>query len=262
MESTTSLGIALRWRNKYGRRLYLQSEKVVSLSNYPLRALRLGKFLQIGIVGAGALGTEVTLRMARDVTLRHALGTVLVVDPDILSPENVSLSYLYSEAVAQHGSALLGTSKAGITAGFLNALSGTGSISRWIPHPVEIADVSWSHLRSLDLLISCTDNALARLETTLAARALGIPLLDAGVLGEAAEGGRLTFFSPHPDAACYLCGLTGQRRADLLSEASAVSLPCRLSPAASLGSNPVVSASLQRTANLLLEELHKFLTNV
>ena len=215
--------------------------------------------MRIGLIGAGALGTEVTLRMASDPSLLASLRLVLIIDPDTLDQRNVPLSRLYNRALRERGSVLLGQAKAEIAASSLSDCTFFDARRvQWMAHSVEVADVSWQHLRSLDLLISCTDNALARLETTLVARCLGLPLLDAGVLGETAEGGRVTWFSPDPQAACYLCGVSEDRRAALLAMAAALSLPCAVSTEAALGSNPVVSASLQQTADLLADELRGF----
>ena len=197
--------------------------------------------------------------MARDPLLCPALRTVAVIDPDRLEERTVPLSRLYSTALKEQGPDLLRSLKAEVVASHLRAYypARSGHLL-WAAYPVEVADVSWQHLRSLDVLISCTDNALARLETTFVARCLGLPLLDGGVFGEGVEGGRVSYFSAHSDAACYLCGLSEERRAELLTEASAVSLPCAVSPETCLGRNPVVSASLQHTAGLLTEQIRHF----
>ena len=212
--------------------------------------------MRIAVIGLGALGTEVTLRLSN--TLEAIAGShhVLLVDPDRLEEANVPLSRLYHAALKDCGPAILDSYKASVATSMLNGTEAFRSKHcTWVAHRAEVADVGWGHLRSLDLLISCTDNAMARLETTFAARSLGLPVLDGGVLGGDTEGGRVTCFAPHPDAACYLCGLGEDRRAELLTLASATSLPCTVSPDAAMGSSPQVSASLERTASGLIQEL-------
>ncbi len=221
--------------------------------------------MRIGVIGAGALGTEVTLRMATEMPQKLSGSTVFVIDPDRLEERNIPLSRLFLAAAKQHGMQVVGRCKAEVAAGQLNSLqaqpggNATGTSCPWVAYPVEIADMSWQLLRSLDLLISCTDNALARLEATLAARCLGLPLLDGGVQGDGIDGGRVSFFSPEPEAACYLCGLGEERRAALLAFAATTSLPCTLPKDAGMGNGAWVSASLQQTAQVLLGELRKLL---
>ena len=220
--------------------------------------------MRIGLIGAGALGTEVTLRMACELPQMLAGSTVFLVDPDRVEQRNIPLSRLWHAALEEHGARIVGRSKAEIAAQQLDrqARQHQGAMlspaCRWVPFPVEIADLSWPVLRSLDLLLSCTDNALARLESTLAARSLGLPLLDGGVQGEHVEGGRVAFFSPEREAACYLCGLGEERRAALLTFAAATSLPCTMPAGAALGSDVRVSASLQHTAKVMVEQIRSF----
>lgn len=176
-----------------------------------------------------------------------------LVDPDCIAPENILLSPIFRTAFEASGRQLYGQSKSAVAASFLRS-HGVATTAL----PCEIADVSWHRLRDLDLLVSCPDNALARVETTLVARTLRLPLLDAGVLGETAEGGRVSCFSPVDEAACYLCALSEQRRADLLSFAASASLGCRPSPEAAMRDAPLGRNALQHTATILVQVLWRW----
>ena len=200
--------------------------------------------IRIALVGAGALGSELALQLAQDQVLAPLLRHVLVVDPDGIEPDNVPLSRVFSQAYAADGAKILGRSKALVLAARLRGRSPL----RWSAMAAEIADVGWQRLGRCDLLISCTDSVVARLETTLIARTLRLPVLDGGVRGSLLDGGRVTWFEPVPGAACALCGLGEERRAEMLAFTGAVALGCRLPPEASMRGSPQVPASVRATA--------------
>ena len=189
---------------------------------------------RITIVGAGTLGSEVCRLLAR-----AGFDSVLVVDPDSLDLGNVSISPLFQDIFAIHGAHALASSKAHLIA----QKAQTDYRLRWKSLPTEIADVGLGLLAQTDLILSCPDSALARVETAYAARILGIPMLDAGVQSDGITTGRTTWFSPHPDAACYLCGLAETARAEHLAYAASSSLGCR-----PLENAPPMSAAPQTIA--------------
>ena len=99
----------------------------------------------------------------------------------------------------------------------------------WSSFAQEIADVGLCLLANVDLILSCTDNALARVETTRVARVLGVPMIDGGVMAKGIASGRSAWFATDRKAACYFCGISEVRRAEILTYAASASLGCRAS---------------------------------
>jgi hypothetical protein len=167
--------------------------------------------LRAAVVGCGALGAEA----ARLLGLL-GIGSVLLIDHDIVESTNLTHSpYLRVPST-------LGQPKAKVLA---EALAQHFPDTTWISLPHEIADTGFSPLRSCALLFSCTDNALARVETCYAAHRLQLPMMDAGLKGHAFWAGRVAWF-PGASAACYLCQLSAATRAELLSLSLASSQSC------------------------------------
>lgn len=209
--------------------------------------------LRIGVIGVGALGTTLLSELAVQSRLHPYLGDVHLIDPDTLDDRNLALSPTFASSFQQLGPAVLGQAKTMLAA---NSLRLTAPAVRWISCSSEFADLSWATLACLDLLIGCVDNALTRTEIAFAARALGLPFLDGAVLGSGPEGeplpgGRVTWFPPSPEAACYLCGLSTVRRADLLAYAATPSLGCHAPVLTPMGAHPASTASLQGIAKAL-----------
>lgn len=198
--------------------------------------------LRLAVVGAGALGSELCRLLA---TQGHQ--RVIVVDPDVLEPRNVSLSLLFQQAVTRGPG--LGRSKAALVVEHARPLP-------WQSFQCEIADLGLDILRSVDVLLSCTDSTLSRLETTLAARMLGLPLLDGGLKSQGVPQGRVTWFDPAPSAGCSLCRLPEYRRAEILSYALSASLGCTAPPdfPSMSGTLPVAAAVAQAMLHLLAEQ--------
>ncbi len=194
--------------------------------------------LRLALVGTGALGSEVCRLL-----LERRQQDVLLIDPDALEPHNLSLSMLFSQA----GAAACGRPKVEV----LSELARQAGL-HWQAFYGEIADLGLTRLQKVDVLLSCPDSALARVETTFAARALGLPLCDAGVQSGGIAEGRVTWFAPQPGAACYLCGLPEARRGELLAFAQSASLGCSVPDVAPMtGTWPTV----QTTALALLDLL-------
>ena len=177
------------------------------------------KGLNLAVIGAGALGSEICRILAENAFLN-----VLIIDPDRLEPHNVPLSSLYTDAFSTYDSEAFTHFKAELLVDVIQ----TQYALTWNGIVAEVADVGLGRLATCDLIISCTDSSLARIETSIAARILGLPMLDGGVMGEGIAAGRVSWFSPAREAACYLCGISDIRRAELLSYAISTSLGCRL----------------------------------
>ncbi len=182
------------------------------------------------LIGAGALGSELAFQLAK-----CAMSKVLVLDPEQLEARNLLRSRFLSQALSHepdtdgpHCKATLLKAEAARTW----KLSWNGAVS-------EIADTGLALLASYHVLCCCTDSALSRAETALAARLLGMPMLDCGVFGEGVSAGRVTWFATQQDAACYLCGMAENRRAQLLAYAASASLGC----AAADRQNPMTGSS-------------------
>ena len=208
------------------------------------------------MIGTGALGSELCRLLAK---AGHT--TVLLIDPDAVEPRNLQRSPWLREAVSAAG------------LGFKGATSGSNKTSRcndkatllmnlvrraglaWKACVAEIADVGLAQLRDFDVVCCCTDSALSRAETALAARLLGLPMLDCGVFGDGIDEGRVTWFAAAADAACFLCGVGEQARARLLAYAASASLGC-----APLDAEPAMtgtSASVRQTAARAFQLLHQ-----
>jgi molybdopterin/thiamine biosynthesis adenylyltransferase len=115
--------------------------------------------------------------------------------------------------------------------------------TKWIPLISEIADVGLGKLSDCSIIFSATDSALSRVETAYTARRLGIPMIDAGLLGSAYWRGRVAWFSSHQEAACYFCQLSENRRAEILALSHSPTLGCQLAEEnVDMPSTPTMSA--------------------
>jgi molybdopterin/thiamine biosynthesis adenylyltransferase len=165
----------------------------------------------VAVIGCGALGSEA----ARLLGLL-GLGSVLLIDRDAVEATNLTHSPYFRSPSA------LGRPKTEVLAENLAAHFPDTS---WSPLSCEIADAGFQRLQKCALLFSCTDNLLARVETSYAAFRLGLPMMDAGLKGHAYWSGRVAWL-PGGSAACYLCQLGEVKRAELLSFSFAASQSC------------------------------------
>ncbi|GAA3753698.1 ThiF family adenylyltransferase [Terriglobus aquaticus] len=189
--------------------------------------------LRLAVVGTGALGSTLLQHL-----LQRKTRSVLLVDPETVEARNLPLSPLLQDSFAdwlrhQPGSPL--PNKAELLARAAQAQAGLP----WRAIPRPIADVGWQDLSDIDLFCCCTDSVLSRAETAWIARSLSKPLLDAGVLGDGIPSGRVTLYPPTTSAACVLCGLAEQRRAEVLGYAASTSIGCQVPE-----SVPAMTASL------------------
>jgi hypothetical protein len=158
--------------------------------------------LSAAVIGAGALGNEVIKSLGL-----IGIGRILVIDPDHIEPSNLTRSVFYS----YYNSA--GQNKAQVIADVCSKLFVN---TRFDALPLEIADVGFQELKDLDLLFSCVDSDLARIEIAYIAAKLDVPVADAGLGAENYSHGRVTWFGGRR-AACYSCMLSRQARREILS---------------------------------------------
>lgn len=196
----------------------------------------------IAVVGVGALGSEVCRQLAENSFLN-----VVVIDPDPLEKRNVPGSLIYQNVISTKGNKALDQFKVNLLCDEINRRYGL----HWSAIAEEIADVGLGLLTGIDLILSCTDSTLARVETTRAAHILGVPMIDGGVMSKGIAAGRVSWFTANRNAACYLCGISEIRRAMVLTYAASASLGC------SVGDEefPAMTASfrtVQETATAML----------
>ncbi len=197
---------------------------------------------RLALVGAGAVGSEVARLLAE-----AGFEDVLVVDPDRLERRNLRTSLLYLEA--ERKQPMCGLAKADIVRDFAREVHGL----RWRSFTCEIADVGLGDLRDRELIVSCTDSAVARIETAMAARTLGLPMVDGAVRSHGVPEARATWFAASSSAACYLCGFSVARRAELLGYALSESLGCVAPPEADAMSGTSLATAV--VARLLVQML-------
>ena len=181
------------------------------LEQTPFTRSRLQQLRAI-VIGAGALGNEVT----RALGLLGA-GQVVIVDPDTVEPSNLPRSIFFCRNNA------IGRNKALVLA---EAAAAMFPDTTWSRIESEIADVGFQHLLGANVLFSCVDSDLARLEIAYISTKLRIPVSDAG-LGRANHShGRATYFPGTAGEACYACMLTPGKRRELLQWWQATLRPC------------------------------------
>lgn len=203
------------------------------------------------IVGSGALGAQICLEFIGH--LHHLIGSVTLIDPDVLEEQNVPSSDAWRVLVTHFSQQVIGNYKADILASYCRDLA---PHIKWSAITFEIADVGWKVLQSADIIITCTDSVVSRMEATYAARMLGKPMLDAGVMGQDLVGGRVAWYAPHTAAACYGCGLIPATRSAVLEYMASTSLSCSTLPLVeAMGSSPEGATSVTLVARLLMQQL-------
>lgn len=166
--------------------------------------------LRFVVVGAGALGNEVVKALGL-----LGAAAVMVVDPDLIEPGNLTRSVFFRPR----------------DCGFLKAETLCGALTevfpstQWCFRNCEIADVGLSDIAGADLLLSCVDNELARLEIAWIGLRLNLPVSDAGLGGPNYWHGRVSFFAGQRSA-CFCCKLSPSRRRELLTTAQATGNSC------------------------------------
>ncbi len=174
--------------------------------------------LRLAVIGVGALGSALCR-----ILMEEGHGRVLLIDPDELEERNVGLSALFGEA------ALLGDGAGVAKVDVVRRMAARRGLA-WDAVEAEIADVGWMQLRGCDLLVCCADSVLARVETAGVARSLGLPMLEGGVASDGQPRGRVAYFPAAREQACYACGLSEHRLAEVLAYALSGSLGCVAGP--------------------------------
>lgn len=128
---------------------------------------------RVGIVGLGGLGT-----VSAGCLARAGIGTLRLIDPDIVETANLPRQILYTE-----GDALPGDRRKADTAAA--RLASFNSETRLDPRPVAItADNAEALLAGLDVIVDATDNFQARYAINDACLRLGIPWIYGGAVGD------------------------------------------------------------------------------
>jgi molybdopterin/thiamine biosynthesis adenylyltransferase len=204
---------------------------------------------QLALVGAGALGSQICAELAQ--LPPGTLSAVTLIDPDTLDAGNLPASAVFREIVLRSGTGIASKSEA-----LALHFGRKAPHIAWTALVAEIADVGWQQLRRVNLLITCTDSVISRVEAAFAARMLDLPMLDAGVHAAGRRGGRVSCYAAGPGAACYLCGLSAATRAAALEALAAPSLSCGTLPVlTSLSASPEAFGSIPDTAALLADRL-------
>ena len=172
--------------------------------------------LEAVVAGAGALGNEVVKALGL-----LGLKRVVVVDPDVVEPSNLTRSVLFRKAD------YIGCNKA-------VALASAAALlfpdTEFCPIATEIADVGFGRFDNASLVFSCVDSDLARLEIAYISTKLDLAVADAGLGAPNYAHGRVSWF-PGRHAACFGCKLTPNKRRELLTHWDATVRSCSQTPA-------------------------------
>ncbi len=170
------------------------------------------RHLRAVIAGAGALGNEVIKMLGLIGAAR-----VLIVDPDRVEPSNLTRCIFFRQEDR------VGRNKAGCLADAARPLFPD---TEFAAIEAEIADVGFGLLEDADILFSCVDSDLARLEIAYISTRLGLPVCDAGLGTPDYSHGRVSWF-PGKTGACFGCKLPPRKLRDLLMFWDATIRPCR-----------------------------------
>jgi adenylyltransferase/sulfurtransferase len=130
----------------------------------------------------------------------------MVIDSDRIELSNLSRSVFFRETDC-------GRPKA---EALCLSLSSIFPDTRWEFHNCEVADVGFGKLSGANLILTCVDNDLARIETAWISQRMNIPMADGGLGGPDYWRGRASFFSGRASA-CFSCKLSPGRRRELLA---------------------------------------------
>jgi molybdopterin/thiamine biosynthesis adenylyltransferase len=160
------------------------------------------------VVGAGALGNEAIKNLAL-----LGVGRLGILDRDRIEASNLTRSILFcTPDIGRHLEQR--TPKAELAAA--RAMEINPDV-RATPFVREIADLGSGVLREFDLVFSCLDNEMARLELGWVCTRLNKPLVDGG-LGMFNPSSGLVSIFPGSDGPCYACRKGAPRRRELLQD--------------------------------------------
>jgi len=145
----------------------------------------------VGVVGVGGIGAPGAVQLAR-----LGVGRLLLLDPDICEPSNLSRTFVRSD---------VGKYKVHAVRDEI-ARCGLGTEVLAFAGDVEY-DLSWGMVSQLDVLVGALDSRAARVGLNKAAWRAGVPVVDA-----AQDGETLTALArvilPSAAGACYQCTLS------------------------------------------------------
>lgn len=168
------------------------------------------------VVGAGALGNEVIKNLAL-----LGIRTLWIADRDTVEASNLTRSILYctpdvDKEIAQ------GTPKAVFAARRALEINPDLDVKAWVG---EIADLGAGVLRRADVVFSCLDNEMARLELSWWCMRLNRVLIDGGLGLMNYSSGMVSVF-PGSQGPCYACRKGSDRRSQLLQDLYGREDPC------------------------------------
>lgn len=167
------------------------------------------------VIGAGALGNEVVKSLGM-----LGIHQILIIDHGSIESSNLTRSFFFRDPA---------------TSGCNKALALARVASAFFPDTLirglegEIAGVGLGEIQPADILFSCVDSDLARIEIAAISTRLRRPVCDAGLGTSNYSHGRVSCF-PGRDGACFGCCLTRQRRRELFALADCSAHPCWAEP--------------------------------
>lgn len=168
------------------------------------------------VVGAGALGNEVIKNLAL-----MGVGRLTILDRDRVERSNLTRSILFcTNDIEQH--LARGTAKADVAAARAREINPDVAVSS---HVGEIGDFGSGAIRRADVVFSCLDNEMARLELSWICNRLDRPLVDGGLGLINPSSGMVSLF-PGSDGPCYACRRSAEQRRTLLVDLQGRADPC------------------------------------
>jgi adenylyltransferase/sulfurtransferase len=169
------------------------------------------------VVGAGALGNEVTKNLAL-----LGVSRITVIDRDYVEASNLTRSILFCTPGIR-ADIEARTPKAALVSRRVSEINPDVQVSAVVG---EIADIGLGVLRRADVVFSCLDNEMARLELGWACWRLDRLLVDGGLGWINYSSGQVTVFPGGGGAPCYACRKGADRRRELLQELQGREDPC------------------------------------
>jgi len=182
------------------------------------------KAARVLVVGAGALGNEVLKNLALLNT-----GEIFIIDFDHIEYTNLSRSVLFREGD-------VGRIKAKVAAERIRELNPNIRV-QWMNGDI-IYDLGLGFIKSVDVVIGCLDNRVARLYVNRYAHRLGKTWVNAGILNLA---GMLDVFKP--GVSCYECSLADKDWDQIRKRMGCTDIAKRNASAGRLPTTPI-SASI------------------
>jgi adenylyltransferase/sulfurtransferase len=189
------------------------------------------------VVGAGALGNEVMKNLAL-----IGVARMWIVDRDHVEASNLTRSILFctpdiTDHIASH------SPKAELAAARIAEINPDVEVNAFVG---EIADLGAGLLRRADIVFSCLDNEMARLELSWACTRLNKLLVDGGLGLFNYSSGQVSVF-PGEHGPCYACRKGSDRRGELLQELQGREDPCwrkedALEAAAAVTTTPIMAS--------------------